>query len=283
MAGTLFVCATPIGNLGDMTPRVIECLKNVELIAAEDTRESLRLLNRFDIHTALTSYHEHNKFDKADKLISVLLEGKDVALVTDAGTPAISDPGEVLVRKCHEAGIRVTSLPGASALVTALSLSGLPSRRFVFEGFLPPENKMRRGVLKALSEERRTIVLYEAPHRLKKTLSELEEYLGARELALCRELTKKHEEILHMTLPEAIRYYETNEPRGEFVLVIAPGSEEEVLSDRKRALEGLTLEEHVLLYMEKGMEKKAAMKQVACDRGISRREVYQTLLETSTE
>ncbi|MCR4908411.1 MAG: 16S rRNA (cytidine(1402)-2'-O)-methyltransferase [Lachnospiraceae bacterium] len=283
MAGILYVCATPIGNLGDMTPRVVECLKNADLIAAEDTRESLRLLNRFDIHTAFCSYHEHNKYEKADTLIAGLLEGKNIALITDAGTPAISDPGEVLVRKCHEAGITVTSLPGASAVVTALSVSGLPSGRFVFEGFLPQENRDRKKIIKELSAERRTIVLYEAPHHLKKTLRELAEHLGTRELAICRELTKKHEEVLRMTLPEALDYYGTTEPRGEFVLVIAPPDGEDVLKDEKRDWEGLTLEAHVSRYLEEGMDKKAAMKKVALERGISRREVYQALLSASEE
>ncbi len=279
MTGKLYLCATPIGNLGDITGRVIDCLKNADLIAAEDTRESLKLLTAFDIHTPLTSYHEFNKYDKAEKLLERLLAGESIALVTDAGTPSISDPGEVLVRRCQEAGIAVTSLPGPSAVVTALSLSGLPTRRFVFEGFLPSDHKKRREILSEVSREPRTMVFYEAPHHLRKTLSELSGCLGERELAVCRELTKKHEEVLHMTLPEAVRYFEANEPKGEFVLVVAgrPAGEERL--ERENRWEGISLEEQVKRYMEEGMDKKAAMKQAAADRGISRRDVYRALLD----
>ncbi len=220
MAGILYLCATPIGNLGDMTPRVVETLRTVDLIAAEDTRNSIKLLNHFEIRTSMTSYHEYNKVEKADYLTEQLLQGKNVALITDAGTPAISDPGEVLVRKCMQAGITVTSLPGAAACITALTLSGLGTRRFCFEGFLPADKKEKAEILEELREESRTIILYEAPHRLKKTLKELYDSAGNRRVTLCRELTKKFETILPTTLEDALIYYEEEEPRGEYVIVM---------------------------------------------------------------
>ena len=232
MSGTLYLCATPIGNRGDITERVKETLAAADLIAAEDTRHSRGLLDFYGIEKPLTSYHEHNKYEKAEELLGLLLEGKNIALVTDAGTPSISDPGEVLVRRCHEAGVKVTSLPGACALVTALSVSGFPSRRFVFEGFLPQETKERKAVLASLASERRTVILYEAPHRLVKTLGQLEEVLGARRICVCRELTKIHEEAVWTTLPEAIAFWSENEPRGEYVLVLAGLSEEEQAARR---------------------------------------------------
>ena len=221
MAGMLYLCATPIGNLQDMTPRVIDTLKQVDMIAAEDTRNSIKLLTAFDIHTPMTSYHEYNKVEKARQLIAWMQEGKDIALITDAGTPAISDPGEVLVRMCQEAGIAVTSLPGPAACITALTLSGLSTRRFCFEGFLPADKKERREILEELKEETRTIILYEAPHHLTKTLTELSEMLGNRKVTLCRELTKKFETVLPATLEAALQKYEEEEPRGEYVLVLA--------------------------------------------------------------
>lgn len=274
--GKLYICATPIGNLGDMTPRVVEALKGVDLIAAEDTRNSIRLLNHFEIRTPMTSYHEYNRFDKADELVRQILEGKNVAVITDAGTPCISDPGEVLVQKCCEAGIEVTSLPGASAVITALTLSGLPTRRFVFEGFLPPvkNKKERQEVLEALRNETRTMVLYEAPHHLKGTLKELMEVLGGdRRISLCREMTKRYEEVIRTTLSEALLL----EPKGEYVLVIQGRSREALLKEKQDSFLSMTVEEHVEKYMEQGMDKKEAMKAAAKDRGVSKRDIYQAL------
>ena len=228
MAGRLYICATPIGNLEDITLRVLRILKEVDLIAAEDTRNSIRLLNHFEIKTPMTSYHEYNRYDKAAKLVQKLQQGANVALITDAGTPAISDPGEELVRQCLEAGIEVTSLPGPSAFVTALTISGKATRRFCFEAFLPYDRKERRQVLEELKKETRTILIYEAPHKLKKTLQDLYETLGDRPISLCRELTKKYETNFRTTLEGAIRYYAEEEPRGEFVLGIE-GSRREVI------------------------------------------------------
>lgn len=283
MTGTLYLCATPIGNLGDITLRVLETLKGADLIAAEDTRSSMRLLNHFDIHTPLTSYHEFNKIEKGRELISVLLSGKSVALITDAGTPGISDPGEELVAMAYEAGIPVTSLPGASACVTALTMSGMPTRRFAFEAFLPKDKKKRARVLEEMKSETRTIVLYESPHHLKQTLAELSDALGARRVALCRELTKIHEEVLQMTLPEAVEYYQTRTPRGEYVLVIAGRSFRQIEEDEQRSWEDLEIPAHVKLYEAQGLSRKEAMKQAAVDRGIPKREIYQALLQAEEE
>ena len=277
MAGTLYLCATPIGNLGDMTPRVVETLRTVDLIAAEDTRNSIKLLNHFEIRTPMTSYHEFNKVEKATELVGKLLAGVNVALITDAGTPAISDPGEVLVRKCQEAGVPVTSLPGAAACITALTLSGLSTRRFCFEGFLPTEKadkKERRELLRELAEESRTMILYEAPHHLKSTLQDLYETLGDRRITLCRELTKKFETILPTTLSEAVAKYEAEEPRGEYVLVIEGKSREEKRRETQASFEELTIEEHVARYEAQGIDHKEAMKLAAKDRGVSKREIY---------
>lgn len=279
MAGTLFLCATPIGNLDDITFRVLETLKTVDLIAAEDTRHSIKLLNHFNIKTKMTSYHEFNKIEKAQYLVKELEQGKNIALITDAGTPGISDPGEELVRQCYDANIKVTSLPGACALITGLTMSGLPTRRFCFEAFLPTDKKLRVHILESLKLETRTIIIYEAPHRLKKTLSELYGYLGERRITVLRELTKKHETAFVTTFKEAIDYYEENEPKGECVLVIEGISVKEVEEEKAREWEQLTLKEHVELYMKQGMSKKEAMKQVALDRGMKKRDVYQALLE----
>ena len=277
MAGTLFLCATPIGNLGDMTPRVVETLREVDLIAAEDTRNSIKLLNHFEIKTPMTSYHEFNKVEKAQELVQKLLSGINVALITDAGTPAISDPGEVLVQKCQEAGVPVTSLPGAAACITALTLSGLSTRRFCFEGFLPTEKadkKERRELLDELSQEGRTMILYEAPHHLKKTLEDLYQALGDRRITLCRELTKKYETILPTTIAAALEKYETEEPRGEYVLVIEGKSREEKRQEKQAAFEEMSIEDHMAHYEAQGMDHKEAMKCVAKDRGVSKREIY---------
>ena len=278
MAGTLYLCATPIGNLGDMTPRVVETLRNVDIIAAEDTRNSLKLLTHFEIHTPMTSYHEYNKVEKAHALIAKMAQGQDVALITDAGTPAISDPGEVLVKLCHEAGIHVTSLPGAAACITALTLSGLSTRRFSFEGFLPPDKKERAEVLEECRDESRTMIFYEAPHHLKKTLQELYTALGDRHVTLCRELTKKFETVMPTTLQGALDFYEANEPRGEYVLVIEGRNREEKRQEARENWLEMPVEEHVALYERQGMERKDAMKQAAKDRGVSKRDIYQALL-----
>ena len=281
MPGTLYLCATPIGNLGDFSQRVLDTLREAELIAAEDTRNTLRLLNHFEIKKPMTSYHEHNKYDKARELLDRLHRGENIALVTDAGTPAISDPGEVLAALCIEEGIRVTSLPGACALITALTMSGMPARRFCFEGFLPPEKtekKERRRILDQLRTEERTIILYEAPHHLRATLAELTETLGGdRRVTLCRELTKRFEEAIPLTLGTAVQYYRENEPRGEYVLVLA-GADPRVLETQTRAAyDALSLEDHMQQYLDQGLTQKEAMRRVAADRGLSRRDIYQQL------
>lgn len=277
MAGTLFLCATPIGNLGDMTPRVVETLQSVDVIAAEDTRNSIKLLNHFDIHTPMTSYHEYNKVEKARQLIGQLLGGQDIALITDAGTPAISDPGEVLVQMCHENGVAVTSLPGPAACITALTLSGLSTRRFCFEGFLPADKKEKRAVLEELAGESRTMILYEAPHHLVRTLEELYGALGERRITLCRELTKKFETVMPTTLEKALEYYGKEEPRGEYVLVLEGKSQEEKREEEIASWQSMSIEEHMAFYENQGMDSKSAMKQVAKDRGVGKREIYQHL------
>ena len=278
MAGILYLCATPIGNLGDITQRVLETLESVDIIAAEDTRNSIKLLNHFGITTSMTSYHEYNKVEKADYLVGQLVQGKDVALITDAGTPAISDPGEVLVQKCHEVGITVTSLPGAAACITALTLSGLSTRRFCFEGFLPSDKKEKAQVLSELCGESRTIILYEAPHHLVRTLNELHDTLGNRRITICRELTKKFETIIPTTIEDALALYDTEEPRGEYVLVIEGKSHREKKEEEIRSWEQLSIEEHMAYYTGGGMDNKDAMKRVAKDRGVSKRDIYQYLL-----
>lgn len=277
MTGTLFLCATPIGNLGDMTPRVVETLQNVDLIAAEDTRNSIRLVNHFDIHTPMTSYHEYNKVEKAKQLTEQMLNGQNIALITDAGTPAISDPGEVLVRMCHERGIPVTSLPGPAACITALTLSGLSTARFCFEGFLPADKKEKKEILSELSEESRTIIIYEAPHHLIRTLEELYEALGERRITLCRELTKKFETVMPTTLKQALIYYKQAEPRGEYVLVIEGKSRKEKREEEISAWQSMSIEEHMAYYEKQGMDNKTAMKQVARDRGVGKRDIYRHL------
>ena len=277
MSGKLYLCATPIGNLEDITLRVLRTLKEVDLIAAEDTRNSIKLLNHFDIKTPMTSYHEYNKIDKAYVLISKMQEGQNIALITDAGTPGISDPGEELAAMCYEAGIEVTSLPGPAACITALTLSGLPTRRFAFEAFLPADKKEREAVLTELETETRTIVMYEAPHRLVKTLKLLSERLGARRITVCRELTKKHETAFLTTIPEAVAYYEANDPKGECVLVIEGRSREEMRQEEQARWEEMSIEEHMEHYLAQGMNRKDAMKQTAKDRGMQKREVYNYL------
>lgn len=282
MSGILYLCATPIGNLEDITFRVLRVLKEVDLIAAEDTRHSIKLLNHFEIKTPMTSYHEFNKVEKAKYLVEQLQSGVNIALITDAGTPGISDPGEELVRQAYAAGIEVTSLPGACAAITALTLSGLSTRRFSFEAFLPSDKKERRQVLTELKKDTRTIVLYEAPHRLAKTLHELLEELGNRKITVIKELTKKHETVWQTTLEEAAETFDEQEPKGEYVLVLEGVSAEELETAKQEQWGAMALDDHMRLYTEQGLSKKEAMKAVAKDRGISKRDIYQMLLPEET-
>ncbi|MFT4143912.1 MAG: 16S rRNA (cytidine(1402)-2'-O)-methyltransferase [Mobilitalea sp.] len=279
MSGILYLCATPIGNLEDITLRVLRVLKEVDLIAAEDTRHSIKLLNHFEIKTPMTSYHEFNKVDKAKHLVEQLLEGKNIALITDAGTPGISDPGEELVRQAYQAGVTVTSLPGACAAITALTLSGLSTRRFCFEAFLPQDKKERQRILTELKTDTRTLILYEAPHRLLKTLEELKEVLGDRTITIIKELTKKHENVFLTSILKAIDTYQSKEAKGEYVLIIEGKSYEELEASQQEQWNLVSLEDHMQLYTDQGMDRKEAMKSVAKDRGISKRDVYQLLLE----
>lgn len=279
MEGKLYLCATPIGNLEDITFRVVRILKEVDLIAAEDTRHSIKLLNHFNITTPMTSYHEFNKYDKAKYLVEQMKTGRSVACITDAGTPGISDPGEELVRQCMEEGIEVTSLPGPVACITALTMSGLPTRRFCFEAFLPSDKKERQLILDELKTETRTTILYEAPHRLLKTLKELNEVLGNRKITVCRELTKKHETVLASALEDAILFYESEPPKGECVIVMEGTSVEALKEEKRQNWMELSLEEHMDYYLNRGMDKKAAMKAVAKDRNMQKREIYQALIE----
>ena len=278
MSGTLYLCATPSGNLEDMTFRAVRILQEVDLIAAEDTRNSVKLLNHFDIHTPMTSYHEYNKYDKGRRLVEKLLEGSSIALITDAGTPGISDPGEELVKMCHDAGICVTAVPGPAACITALTISGLPTRRFVFEAFLPSDKKERENVLRTLEREQRTIVVYEAPHRLIKTLKLLAERLGGeRRVSVCRELTKRHETVFRASLAEAASYYDVNEPKGECVLVIEGMSREAAEQEERGKWADMSIEDHMEYYLSQGLDRKEAMKRTAKDRGVPKREIYNFL------
>lgn len=278
MSGRLYLCATPIGNLEDITYRVLRTLKEVDLIAAEDTRNSIKLMNHFEIKTPMTSYHEFNKIEKAHVLIDKMQSGMNIALITDAGTPGISDPGEELVAMCYQAGIEVTSLPGPAACITALTLSGLPTRRFAFEAFLPQDKKERKEILAELVNETRTIILYEAPHRLVRTLKELKETLGDRRITLCRELTKRHETAFRSTIEGLLEFYENEKPLGECVLVIEGKSRQEIRRENQASWEEMSIEEHMAYYEEKGILRKDAMKQVAKDRGVTKREIYQYLV-----
>lgn len=278
--GELYLCATPIGNLEDMTFRCIRILKEADVIAAEDTRNSIKLLNHFEIKTPMTSYHEFNKVEKARVLVDKMLHGETVALITDAGTPGISDPGEELVRQCVEAGIRVTPVPGAAACINALIISGMPTRRFCFEAFLPSDKKEKAEVLEQLKTEQRTIIIYEAPHRLIRTLTELEGTLGGmRKISVCKELTKRHETVYRDTISGALNYYTINEPKGEYVLVIEGKRSEELVLEKRAAWDDISIEEHMEMYTSKGMDRKEAMKQVAKDRGVSKRDIYNALLD----
>jgi 16S rRNA (cytidine1402-2'-O)-methyltransferase len=278
MSGTLYLVATPIGNMEDMTYRAVRILSEVDVIACEDTRTSRKLLDHFDIHTPTTSYHEFNKIEKAPSLLRALDEGKDVALISDAGSPGISDPGEELVAMCYEEGYNVSAIPGATASVVALTSSGQKTRRFAFEAFLPKDKKERRRVLEEMERETRTLIVYEAPHRLKETLRELNQALGNRSITICRELTKKFEEHRKTTIEEAMTYYEQNDPRGEYVLIIAGKTKEEVAAEETARWEELSIEEHLQKYLDEGLEKKDAMKAVAKDRGVSKRDIYNALL-----
>ena len=280
MSGTLYLCATPIGNLEDITFRVLRTLKEVDLIAAEDTRNSIKLLNHFEIKTPMTSYHEFNKREKAYQLVDKLKSGMNIALITDAGTPGISDPGEDIVRICYEEGVPVTSLPGAAACITALTMSGRPTRRFAFEAFLPRDKKERADVIEELKNETRTIIIYEAPHHLIKTVTELYEALGDRELTVCRELTKKHENKMQTTFSQLLEYSRENEPRGEYVLIICGRSRDEMKKEQQKSWESMSIEEHMQIYESQGIDHKDAMKRVAKDRGVSKRDIYQALLKS---
>ena len=270
----LYICGTPIGNLEDMTYRVVRVLSEVDLIAAEDTRQSVKLLNHFDIKTPLTSYYEHNKDVKGPQLIKLLQEGKDIALVTDAGMPGISDPGEDLIKLCYENNVPFTVVPGPTAVVTALVLSGLNSRSYIFEGFLPRNKKQRAEVLERLVDESRTTVFYEAPHHLVDTLDSIYKTVGDRNIAVARELTKKHETVNRGAVGEVLEYFKENEPKGEFVLVLEGKDKEKIKEDKIASFEEMTIEEHFNMYIEQGMSEKDAMKQVAKDRGIGKRDVY---------
>jgi 16S rRNA (cytidine1402-2'-O)-methyltransferase len=275
MAGKLTLCATPIGNLEDISYRVLREMKEADLIAAEDTRNSIKLLNHFDIHTPMTAYHDNNRFEKGRELVKMMQDGTNLVLITDAGTPGISDPGEELVKMAAEAGIPVTSIPGPAACITALTLSGLSTRRFSFEAFLPMDKKDRKTVLEELQKETRTMIVYEAPHRLKRTLGELLAYLGEdRKISLCRELTKKHETVMRTTIGEAVNYYNREEPRGEFVLVIEGRSYEDIRREKEDSWKEMSVEDHMKYYTDQGMDRKNAMKQVARDRGVGKREIY---------
>lgn len=279
MEGKLYLVPTPIGNLKDITLRALEVLRSVDLIAAEDTRVTLKLLNHFEIKKQLFSYHQHNEAVKSDEIIERLREGKNIALVTDAGTPGISDPGSVVVSKCLEFGLKFEVLPGASAVTTAVVYSGLDTRAFIFKGFLPRDNKERKAMIEELKGRTETIIFYEAPHRLRETLEFFKENLGNRKLSLCRELTKLHEEILRMSVEEAVEYYKDNSPKGEFVLVVE-GKDKELIENEKKALwEDMSIEEHIRKYMNDGLNKKEAVKKVAKDRNLSKSEVYKYSIE----
>ena len=274
MSGKLYVCATPIGNLKDITLRCLETLKEVDLIASEDTRHTIKLLNHYEIKVPLESYHEHNKDTKGKKLINLLLEGKNIALVSDAGMPGICDPGEDLINLCYENNIEITVLPGATASITALILSGIKTRSYCFEGFLPYNKKAKKEVIQRLKDDTRTYIIYEAPHHLLQTLKELYEQIGNRNISIVKELTKKHENVFKASLLEALKYFEENTPKGEYVLVLEGANENEVLNKEKEEINNISIKEHLEQYLSTGMDIKEAMKKVAKDRGISKRDVY---------
>ncbi|MCB2314246.1 16S rRNA (cytidine(1402)-2'-O)-methyltransferase [Clostridium tagluense] len=274
MVGKLYLVPTPIGNLKDITLRALEVLQNVDIIAAEDTRQSLKLLNHFNIKKTLISYHQHNEQGKSGNLIDQIKEGKNIAIISDAGTPGISDPGSVIVQKCIEQNIKFEVLPGATAITTALVYSGLDTTKFTFRGFLPRENKERKPIIDDLLNRSETLIFYEAPHRLLSTLEFLYENIGNRKISMCRELTKLYEEIIRLTLEQAIVYYKEKAPRGEYVLVIEGKSQEDIDKDERSKWDTLTIEEHIEKYMKAGTDKKDAMKKVAKDRGMAKSEIY---------
>jgi len=278
ISGTLYLCATPIGNLEDITYRVLRILKEVDVIACEDTRNSRKLFNHFEITTPYTSYHEFNKYEKGIVLIEQLKKGRNIALISDAGTPGISDPGEELVAMCITNGIEVIAAPGAAAFVSAVILSGMSTKRFAFEGFLPPDKKKRKNILNDLKNDTHTLIFYEAPHRLQSTLKSLQEAFGNRRVSIAKELTKKYEAIRYTTIEEALTYYEENNPRGEYVIVVEGKEIKELKKEEKERWEALTIEEHMEYYLEDGLDKKGAMKAVAKDRGLSKRDIYKYLL-----
>ena len=279
MNSCLYLVATPIGNLEDITLRALRILKEVDIIAAEDTRQTVKLLNHYDIKKPMISYHEHNKKSKGEEIIKLLMEGKTVALVSDAGMPSISDPGEDLVRSCVEKEIEVVRIPGPSASLTALSISGLSTSRFVFEGFLPVKGKERKDILIKLSNEEKTIILYEAPHRLLNTLKDLREIMGNRKISISRELTKKYEETIRCDLDEAIKEFSSRNIKGEFVLILEGKSPEDIEEEKKQIWADISIKDHIMMHMDKGLSKKEAVALVAKERGISKREVYNISIE----
>jgi 16S rRNA (cytidine1402-2'-O)-methyltransferase len=279
MIGKLYLVPTPIGNLKDITLRALEVLNAVDVIAAEDTRQSLKLLNHFNIKKSLISYHQHNEQGRSEHIVEKLKSGLNVAIISDAGTPGISDPGSVIAAKCIQEGIAFEVLPGATAITTALVYSGLDTTKFLFRGFLPRENKDRRPILEELRPRTETLIFYEAPHRLLDTLEFLKEGLGNRKISICRELTKLHEEILRLSLEESISHYKENSPRGEYVLVVEGKREEEIEQEEKAKWEYLSIEEHIKRYIDEGLSKKDALKKVAKDRDLPKSEVYKYSFE----
>ncbi|MBU3182009.1 16S rRNA (cytidine(1402)-2'-O)-methyltransferase [Clostridium psychrophilum] len=279
MTGKLYLVPTPIGNLKDITLRALEVLHNVDIIAAEDTRQSIKLLNHFNIKKPLISYHKYNEQGRSEDIIRQIKEGKNIAIISDAGTPGISDPGSVIVLKCIERKIEFEVLPGATAITTALVYSGLDTTKFIFRGFLPRENKDRKPIISDLIDRSETLIFYESPHRLLNTLEFLHENLGDRKISMCRELTKLYEEIIRLTLEEAVVYYQNNSPRGEYVLVIDGKSKENIEKDERAKWDSLTIEEHILKYIDEGISKKDAIKKVAKDRIMPKSEVYKHSLD----
>jgi 16S rRNA (cytidine1402-2'-O)-methyltransferase len=272
--GKLYLVPTPIGNLKDITLRALEVLENVDLVAAEDTRQSLKLLNHFNIKKTLISYHKHNEQGKSMDLIEKIKDGKSIALISDAGTPGISDPGSIIVSKCIEENIDFEVLPGATAITTALVYSGLDTSKFIFRGFLPRENKDKRIIMEELKDRKETLVFYESPHRIRETLEFLRSNLGNRRISICRELTKLHEQILRVSLDEAIEYYSEKDIKGEFVLIVEGKREEEILEEERAKWEALSIEDHIKNYISEGLSKKEAIKKVAKDRKLSKSEIY---------
>ncbi|KAJ49952.1 16S rRNA (cytidine1402-2'-O)-methyltransferase [Clostridium tetanomorphum] len=278
-SGKLFIVPTPIGNLKDITLRALEVLDSVDIIAAEDTRQTIKLTNHYNIKKTLISYHQHNEQGKSNSLIKLLKEGRNIALVSDAGTPGISDPGSVIIQRCIEEGMNFEVLPGATASITALVYSGMDTTKFLFRGFLPRENKDRKIVIEEIKDRKETLIFYESPHRLVNTLEFLEENVGNRRISICRELTKIHEEILRFTLKEAIEYYKINNTKGEYVLILEGKSEEDIEKEEISKWQELSIEQHILKYINEGSSKKEAIKRVAKDRKLSKSEVYKYSLD----